>query len=135
MIKSQKFALISLLLAFCIFALFQIKFKVQNLNQEIVELKRQVEHEKSTIYVLKAEWAYLNKPVRLQYLAEKYLNLSTPKIDRMLRAKSDSIIVSDKAELSDNKAGARVITVSNNNSSNKRVKWQYKKRLAAKERR
>ncbi len=63
------------LLALSIFALFQVKYKVQNLRRDLAEIERQVTSDKQSIHVLQAEWAYLNRPERLKRLADQYLDL------------------------------------------------------------
>lgn len=63
------------LLALSVFALFQVKYKVQNLNRDLAEIQRQTMSDKQAIHVLNAEWAYLNRPARLKQLADRYLNL------------------------------------------------------------
>ncbi len=86
--------IISLLLfCACVFGLFQVKFKVQNLHREMAELEKQLEHEKNSIHVLKAEWAYLNQPERLQRLAEKFLNLAEMRAEQIMIAKTGTIII------------------------------------------
>lgn len=56
-------------------ALYQIKYESENEDQGIAALKQKVEFEKEAITVLRAEWSYLNKPERLQSLADRYLEL------------------------------------------------------------
>jgi cell division protein FtsL len=63
------------LLALSIFALFQVKYKVQNLRRDLVEIERQITADKQSIHVLEAEWAYLNRPERLKRLSDQYLDL------------------------------------------------------------
>ena len=65
------------------FGLFQVKYRVQDLNKDVAEMDRQIEEEKNAIHVLNAEWAYLNQPDRLRTLAEKYLQLSAVTIAQL----------------------------------------------------
>lgn len=58
------------------FALFQVKHKVQMLEEELAQLNRTILDEQEAIHVLKAEWSYLNQPERLQALNVKYLGLA-----------------------------------------------------------
>jgi hypothetical protein len=41
-----------------------------------MEINRQLSADRDSIRVLKAEWAYLNKPERVENLANKYLKMS-----------------------------------------------------------
>ena len=54
---------------------YMIKYSVQNIQREVVTLKADLDHEKESVHLLKAEWAYLNRPERLQQLAGRHLDL------------------------------------------------------------
>lgn len=60
--------------------LFQIKYKVVELEDQIKNVNAQVFLIEESIHVLKAEWSYRTSPRRLNQLAEKHLKLglSTP---------------------------------------------------------
>jgi hypothetical protein len=111
-----------ILLAASVFGLFQVKFKVQTLHRELAELKQQLEREKNAIHVLKAEWAYLNQPERLNRLVVKFLDLSELKSEQIM--------------LSENTQNKILKAASNKNSQiikasytpRKAVKWRYKDR-------
>ena len=125
-----KYILTLLLFCFCVFGLFQVKFKVQNLHREMAELKKQLEHEKNSIHVLKAEWAYLNQPERLQRLSEKFLNLTEVKSDQIMITKAGSIIVAQETTKSIT-SNSQIIPTSMNEAPVKKisaVKWRYKER-------
>ena len=132
-----RYILVLTLLSFSVFGLFQIKFKVQQLHRDAVELKSQLAHEKDSIHVLKAEWAYLNQPDRLQRLSKKFLDLSEVKSDKVLPAKSGSIItmaVNDKApEVQENKNLVKV-SYRSQKPVRKAVKWNYRERPVLKTR-
>jgi hypothetical protein len=57
------------------FGLFHLKHEVQALEDELVRLNRQILAEQQSIHVLKAEWAFVNQPHRLEALAQRYLDL------------------------------------------------------------
>ncbi len=123
--------LILVLFVISVFGLFQIKFKVQNLHLEVAELKRSLEHEKNSIHVLKAEWAYLNQPERLQRLAEKYLNLREVQHDQIMIAKPNSYIIAQTKEVKF--ANNDIIPASTkarlvNSTKFSPIKWRYKER-------
>ncbi|HER27062.1 MAG TPA: hypothetical protein ENI69_08130 [Rhodospirillales bacterium] len=56
-------------------ALFTIKYRVQDLEQELTSLNKSIFQERQSLHVLKAEWSYLNNPQRLRDLAERYLGM------------------------------------------------------------
>ena len=55
------------------FALFNVTFKVEKLETELGELNRQILEDQQSIHILKAEWSYLDRPERLEILANNYL--------------------------------------------------------------
>lgn len=55
------------------FMLYKVKYQVQGLKNEIAATGRELEKEREALHVVNAEWAYLNRPARLQMLAAKYL--------------------------------------------------------------
>ena len=59
------------------------KYRVQAIQEEIVHVSRDLEKERRGLHVLNAEWAYLNRPDRLQKLADKYLELSPQQGDQI----------------------------------------------------
>lgn len=58
------------------FALFQLKYEVQTLDERLAGIRKEIASENDAIHVLGAEWSYLNRPDRLQALAERYLDLA-----------------------------------------------------------
>lgn len=56
--------------------LFQLKYEVMNLEQDHKRIHKTIRETKEAIHVLKAEWAHLNDPKRLQNLCERYLTNS-----------------------------------------------------------
>lgn len=56
-------------------ALFHIKYQVLALEQEHTQTLKRIQETHESIHVLKAEWSHLNDPKRLQYLAQKHLNI------------------------------------------------------------
>ena len=55
------------------YSLFWITFEVEKLEEELVRLNREILREQETLHVLKAEWSYLNRPGRLENLADDLL--------------------------------------------------------------
>jgi len=61
--------------AIAAYALYMVKFSVQNLQREVAQTRAELAQEKETLHLLNAEWAYLNRPDRLRRLADAHLNL------------------------------------------------------------
>ena len=53
--------------------LFQLKYQVMNLEEDHRRIRRVIRETDEAIHILKAEWAHLNDPKRLQILCERYL--------------------------------------------------------------
>lgn len=62
-----------LLIVAAAFLLYMVKYQVQYLRQQVAQTTRELEQEREGLHVVAAEWAYLNRPDRLQVLAKKYL--------------------------------------------------------------
>lgn len=56
------------------FTLFQIKYEVLALEDELRRVAAATVADQETIHILDAEWSHLNDPVRLRPLAERYLH-------------------------------------------------------------
>jgi cell division protein FtsL len=54
-------------------ALFSLKYRVGDLENELKSLNRAIASEQQAIHVLKAEWSHLNDIGRLRSLAERHL--------------------------------------------------------------
>ncbi len=55
--------------------LYQVKYTVQELEDELAQQSRALRIEQQAIHVLRAEWAYLNRPERLAELADRHLRM------------------------------------------------------------
>lgn len=64
-------------------SLYAVKYQVQAIKLQVVETTRELEHEREATHVAAAEWAYLNRPDRLQKLAAKYLMSSELTVDQV----------------------------------------------------
>ena len=59
-------------------SLFLLKYKVQDLENELVARQEQIIRDRGTIRVLQAEWTYLNDPERLRRLSAEHLGFTSP---------------------------------------------------------
>ena len=53
------------------FALFKVKYKVVDIEQQLAQAKSLIQQEQENIHMLQAEWSHLNDPKRLQTLAKQ----------------------------------------------------------------
>jgi len=51
---------------------YKVKYEAQKRSLEVRHIERQIEAEKDTISLLRADWALMTQPVRLQRLAQQY---------------------------------------------------------------
>jgi cell division protein FtsL len=55
--------------------LFYVKHIVENLEEDLSALEKSISTDADEVHVLRAEWAYLSRPERVQKLAGTYLDL------------------------------------------------------------
>lgn len=58
------------------YVIYQVKYEARALDQEIASLGKEIETERDALAVLRAEWSLLNRPERIERLAQKYLKLA-----------------------------------------------------------
>ncbi len=58
------------------YVIYQVKYEARSLDEEIASLGKQIDEERDALAVLRAEWSLLNRPERIERLAQKYLNLA-----------------------------------------------------------
>lgn len=66
------------------FGMFVMKNQVQNLENELASINRNIEEDVKTIHILKAEWSHLNNPSRLRTLATKHISLNQVKAEQII---------------------------------------------------
>ncbi len=66
------------------FGMFVMKNQVQNLENELASINRNIEEDVRTIHILKAEWSHLNNPSRLRALATKHISLNQVKAEQII---------------------------------------------------
>jgi len=65
----------ALLVALSGYAMFQIKYEVVQLEDQLARLDHKIDTGHEQIRVLDAEWSYLSQPARLDQLAKRFLDL------------------------------------------------------------
>ncbi len=56
--------------------LYLVKYWVQDVQADVTKVQAQLKTERESLHLLGAEWAYLNRPERLEKLSQKYLELA-----------------------------------------------------------
>ncbi len=67
---------------------YSIKYDTMLQAEQVNKLKNQIRAERDSIGILKAEWAHLSRPERIQVLADKHLDLQTLPINHIVKAES-----------------------------------------------
>jgi hypothetical protein len=65
---------------------YTIKYETTLEAEQLQKLRGQAQRERDAIAVLKAEWQYLNRPDRLQALADRHLDLQPFAVTQVVRA-------------------------------------------------
>ena len=55
-------------------------------SAEIVKLQHSIERENDRIIMLRAEWAHLTRPGRIQALADRHLDMQMINVDQVVKA-------------------------------------------------
>lgn len=84
MIKLLHVIAIGALVSSALYA-YSIKYETTLQAEQLQKLKAKAQREREAIAVLKAEWQFLNRPERLQALADKHLDLQTLQITQIVR--------------------------------------------------
>jgi cell division protein FtsL len=74
MVRMLNILAIAALIGSAIYA-YTIKYETIFHAETIVKLQHQIKREQDTIGMLRAEWAHVTRPERIQALADKFLNL------------------------------------------------------------
>lgn len=81
----KRATLVWLLLAACaVTGLFIVKYEVQALEDKLAAINHDVLDDLDAIHVLKAEWAYLNQPARLEDLGNRLLDMEPMTPDQVI---------------------------------------------------
>jgi cell division protein FtsL len=58
------------------YGMFQVKYEVMQLEEQLGKVNRQIVESREAIHVLNAEWSFLTQPTRLAELAKRHLDLA-----------------------------------------------------------
>lgn len=83
-------------------ALFVVKYQVQDLEDTLAKINREISDSRQAVHVLKAEWSHLNEPNRLRFLATRHLDLGPLENAQFIRASdlSNQLTMREKNEKS-----------------------------------
>jgi hypothetical protein len=63
--------------------LFHTSYRVQSMSRDLRTVNRQIVEQREAIHVLRAEWAFLNEPSRLERLTQQHTDLKPMTPDQM----------------------------------------------------
>ena len=86
MIRFLNILAIAALIGSAVYA-YTIKYETIYRTEQITKLKHEIQAERDAIGVLRAEWAHLARPERVQELATKYLDLQPLSLNQIVSAK------------------------------------------------
>jgi cell division protein FtsL len=66
------------------YVIYEVKYQSRALDEDIAALRKEIETERDAVAVLRAEWSLLNRPERIERLAEKYLKLGAPRPSQLV---------------------------------------------------
>jgi hypothetical protein len=76
--------------------LYQIKYRIQSLKQDLASIRNAIWVEQDAIHVLEAEWAYLNRPQWLAQLSGKYFPSLKPVLPSQIVVFDDLPLKADR---------------------------------------
>lgn len=85
MVRLLNFLAIAALIGSAIYA-YTIKYETIFHAEKIVKLKHEIKAEHDQIGMLRAEWAHLTRPERVQALADKFLDLQSIALNQIVSA-------------------------------------------------
>jgi len=85
MIRLLNILAIAALIGSAVYA-YTVKYETIYRAEQITKLKHEIQAERDAIGVLRAEWAHLARPERIQDLASKYLDLQPMTLNQVVMA-------------------------------------------------
>lgn len=84
-IRALNFVAIGALMCSAVYA-YSIKYETMRYQAEIVKARHDIQRETDAIGALRAQWAKLARPERVQALADQHLDLAPVSVDQYLKA-------------------------------------------------
>ena len=75
---------------------YSIKYETIYYAEQVKKLEKRLDRERDAITVLRAEWQHINKPMRLQILADRHLQLQALQATQIIKA--DDLPVKSKEQ-------------------------------------
>jgi cell division protein FtsL len=66
------------------YVIYEGKYQARALDEDIAGLRKGIETERDAVSVLRAEWSLLNRPERIERLAEKHLKLGPARPEQLV---------------------------------------------------
>src|SRR5262249_61772731 len=66
------------------YVIYEGKYEARALDEDIGGLRKDIETERDAVAVLRAEWSLLNRPERIERLAEKHLKLAPARPEQLV---------------------------------------------------
>lgn len=85
MIKLLHVIAIGALVSSAVYA-YSVKYETTLENEQLQKIRAKTQRERDAIAVLKAEWQFLNRPDRIQTLAERHLDLQAFAATQVVKA-------------------------------------------------
>jgi cell division protein FtsL len=64
---------------------YSVKYETIYFAEQVKKLEKRLDRERDAISVLRAEWQHINRPARLQVLADRHLQLQTLQATQIVR--------------------------------------------------
>lgn len=69
------------------FLLYELKYETRQLEKKAAGIQREMDRERQSIAILRAEWSYLTRPERIETLADQLLHLRPATVDQLVTEK------------------------------------------------
>lgn len=64
---------------------YSIKYQTMLFSEQIMKTRQEIARARDKVEMLRAEWAYLTRPERIQALADQHLHLQQLKLDQIVK--------------------------------------------------